>query len=147
MFKKKSVMMLLICLLSLQLGVGCWVVLDVIGQAEAREHLQEASYSGELILNNKKINWMNAEITAYTWTGNRTYTGTWPEKGKTVAVDPEIIPLGSKVYIKGLGVFKAEDTGSAVKGKVVDMYIGHSKEKARHFGRQDRQVVILDAAG
>ncbi|MEG2213524.1 MAG: G5 domain-containing protein, partial [Clostridiales bacterium] len=43
----------------------------------------------------KKI---SVEATAYTATGNRTATGTWPKVG-TIAVDPKYIPLGTKVYI------------------------------------------------
>jgi len=61
-------------------------------------------------------------ITGYTWTGGRTATGTYPHWG-TVAVDPNVIPLGSTVYIQGLGVFHAEDTGGAVIGDHVDVYV------------------------
>ncbi|MGH2347529.1 MAG: 3D domain-containing protein [Chloroflexota bacterium] len=61
-------------------------------------------------------------ITGYTWTGSRTRTGTYPHWG-TVAVDPGIIPLGSTVYIQGLGVFKAEDTGGAIYGRRVDVFV------------------------
>jgi 3D (Asp-Asp-Asp) domain-containing protein len=61
-------------------------------------------------------------ITGYTWTGGRTATGTYPHWG-TVAVDPNLIPLGSTVYIQGLGVFRAEDTGGAVIGPHVDVYV------------------------
>lgn len=61
-------------------------------------------------------------ITGYLPTGNRTATGTWPHWG-TVAVDPSVIPLGSTVYIQGLGVFHAEDTGGAVLGRHVDVFV------------------------
>jgi 3D (Asp-Asp-Asp) domain-containing protein len=61
-------------------------------------------------------------ITGYTWTGARTATGTYPHWG-TVAVDPTVIPLGSTVYIQGLGVFHAEDTGGGVVGQHVDVYV------------------------
>ena len=50
-----------------------------------------------------------------------------------IAVDPKVIPLHSKVYIKGLGTFIAEDTGSAIKGKRIDIYIPNHKE-ALKFG-------------
>jgi 3D (Asp-Asp-Asp) domain-containing protein len=66
-------------------------------------------------------------ITGYTWTGGRTATGTYPHWG-TVAVDPSIIPLGSTVYIQGLGVFHAEDTGGAVVGQHVDVYVDSAAE-------------------
>jgi 3D (Asp-Asp-Asp) domain-containing protein len=61
-------------------------------------------------------------ITGYLATGSRTRTGTIPHWG-TVAVDPSVIPLGSTVYIQGLGVFKAEDTGGAIIGRSVDVFV------------------------
>jgi 3D (Asp-Asp-Asp) domain-containing protein len=61
-------------------------------------------------------------ITGYTATGSLTATGTYPHWG-TVAVDPGVIPLGSTVYIQGLGVFHAEDTGGAVIGNHVDVFV------------------------
>jgi 3D (Asp-Asp-Asp) domain-containing protein len=61
-------------------------------------------------------------ITGYTATGSRTATGTVPHWG-TVAVDTQVIPLGSTVYIQGLGIFRAEDTGGAVAGDHVDVYV------------------------
>ncbi len=66
-------------------------------------------------------------ITGYTATGNRTATGTVPHWG-TVAVDSSVIPLGSKVYIQGLGVFHAEDTGGAVDGNHVDVFVNSTTE-------------------
>jgi 3D (Asp-Asp-Asp) domain-containing protein len=66
-------------------------------------------------------------ITGYTWTGSKTRTGTFPHWG-TVAVDPRVIPLGSTVYIQGLGVFKAEDTGGAIYGRRVDVFVASAAE-------------------
>ena len=89
-----------------------------------------------------------AEATFYTkecGTGDGiTFTGTQATVGRTVAVDPAVIQLGSWLYIQGIGWRRAEDTGKAVKGLVVDVYIGEG-EKARYealrAGR--RQVKIL----
>jgi 3D (Asp-Asp-Asp) domain-containing protein len=66
-------------------------------------------------------------VTGYTATGNPTYTGTVPHWG-TVAVDPHIIPLGSTVYIQGLGVFTAEDTGGFIIGYRVDVFVPTTPE-------------------
>lgn len=41
----------------------------------------------------------------------------------TIAVDPRVIPLGSTVYIEGLGTFKAHDTGGAIKGHKIDVCV------------------------
>jgi 3D (Asp-Asp-Asp) domain-containing protein len=66
-------------------------------------------------------------ITGYTATGGLTATGTVPHWG-TVAVDPSVIPLGSTVYIQGLGIFHAEDTGGAVIGNHVDVFVDSAAE-------------------
>lgn len=55
--------------------------------------------------------------------GSRTATGHIPREGRTVAVDPKLIPLHSVIYVDGLGTFVAEDVGGAVKGKHLDIYI------------------------
>lgn len=51
--------------------------------------------------------------------------GKIPEQFKTIAVDPNVIPLGSLVYIPTLNntIFIAEDTGSAIKGNRIDVYV------------------------
>ena len=50
-----------------------------------------------------------------------TATGTVPHYG-TVAVDPSVIPLGTKMYIPGYGIGTAEDTGGAIKGNIIDLF-------------------------
>ena len=55
--------------------------------------------------------------------GAKTASGTTPTEGRTIAVDSSIIPLGSRVYIEGYGVFIAEDTGGAIKGNVIDIFV------------------------
>lgn len=89
-----------------------------------------------------------AEATFYTkecGTGDGiTYTGTKATVGRTVAVDPAVIPLGSWLYIEGFGWRRAEDTGSAVRGNIIDIYVGEG-EKARQAALRAgrRQVKIL----
>ena len=80
------------------------------------------------------------EATAYTWTGNRTATGTWPSRG-TVAVDPEVIPLWTKLYIEGYGEAVAADTGGAIKGQIIDLYM-ESEDECWQWGRQTVEVVV-----
>ncbi|MBF0318906.1 MAG: 3D domain-containing protein [Nitrospirae bacterium] len=68
-----------------------------------------------------------------------TRSGTTPNRLRTVAVDPKVIPIGSLVYIEGIGWRVAEDTGSRVKGKIIDVFFESVKE-AREFGRQKKTV-------
>lgn len=56
-----------------------------------------------------------------------------------VAVDPDLIPLGSVVYVEGYGYAVALDTGSAIKGHRIDVYF-HDVDKARAWGV--REVVV-----
>jgi 3D (Asp-Asp-Asp) domain-containing protein len=73
----------------------------------------------------------------------RTATGTTPRWG-TVAVDPQVIPLGSRLMIEGFEgmIFVAEDTGGAVRGNIIDVWFD-DPEAARRFGTQTRTVTVL----
>jgi len=81
------------------------------------------------------------QATAYTYTGFRTATGTDPAVGM-VAVDPNIIPLGSKLYIDGYGYACAADTGGAVRGNIVDLFM-EEYAQCVNWGRKDVKVYIL----
>ena len=82
------------------------------------------------------------ESTAYTWTGYRTASGRYPVEGRTVAVDPDIIPLGSVIEING-HKYIAEDTGRLIKGRRIDVYMGRDKEKAIKWGIKQVRVRII----
>ena len=79
---------------------------------------------------------------------NITFTGTEVQVG-TVAVDPNFIPLGTKMYIVSAdgeyvyGYAIAEDTGGAIKGKIVDLYF-NTYDECITFGRRDVKIYILD---
>lgn len=64
-----------------------------------------------------------------------TSTGVMPEVGRTVAVDPKVIPYGTSIEIDGFGVRIAEDTGGAIKGKKLDIFVQTTAE-AFQLGRQ-----------
>lgn len=72
----------------------------------------------------------------------KTYSGTTVEEGRTVAVDPKVIPMGWWVYIEGIGLRKAEDIGSAIKGKIIDVYMD-SEDDANRFGRKRGYTVYI----
>lgn len=71
-----------------------------------------------------------------------TATGTTLTEGRTIAVDPSVIPLGSRVFIEGYGVFIAEDTGGAIKGNKIDIAVS-THERANELGVQYANVYLL----
>ena len=79
------------------------------------------------------------QATAYTG-GGTTATGTHARVGE-IAVDPRVIPLGTSVYVEGFGVLRAEDTGGAIKGNIIDIYMS-SKSACRSWGRRNVTVYL-----
>lgn len=73
---------------------------------------------------------------------NHTYGGNMVRKG-LVAVDPKVIPLGTKLFIPGYGYAIADDIGGAIKGNKIDLAFD-SHGEAIQFGRQKVIVYILD---
>jgi 3D (Asp-Asp-Asp) domain-containing protein len=69
-----------------------------------------------------------------------TASGKRATEGRTIAVDPSIIPLGTTVYLNG-NPYIAEDTGSAIKGKKIDLFI-NDHQRAKVFGVQEMEVKI-----
>lgn len=82
---------------------------------------------------------LTVSATAYCLRG-RTATGTKPRIG-TVAVDPRIIPLGSIIFVENYGWARAEDTGSAIKGKRIDVWLP-SRKQALKWGVKRVKVVV-----
>ena len=70
-----------------------------------------------------------------------TATGTKGMTGRTVAVDPSVIPYGSRLLIGGY-VYIAEDTGSAIKGNHIDLFMD-THEIAMMFGRREGEVFLI----
>ncbi len=60
-----------------------------------------------------------------------------------VAVDPKVIPLRTRLYVKGYGYAYAADTGSAIKGNRIDLAVKDKYEEAK-FNRHNVPVYILD---
>jgi 3D (Asp-Asp-Asp) domain-containing protein len=87
----------------------------------------------------------NGSWGAYDYYGN-------PLKLGTIAVDPDIIPMGSTVFITGYAfdglpakgmIAKATDMGGRIKGKRVDIFVPSSKADASKFGMQDVKIYII----
>ncbi|MBD7939327.1 MULTISPECIES: G5 and 3D domain-containing protein [Cytobacillus] len=62
---------------------------------------------------------------------------------KVIAVDPSVIPLGTKVYVEGYGYAVASDTGSAIKGNKIDVFFS-SKSDAYRWGRKQVKIRVLN---
>ncbi|MCQ6282293.1 LysM peptidoglycan-binding and 3D domain-containing protein [Bacillus sp. EB600] len=62
---------------------------------------------------------------------------------KVISVDPSVIPLGSKVFVEGYGEATAADTGGAIKGNRIDVYMP-SESEALQFGAKEIRVKILN---
>ena len=119
------------------------LILSPVTPIEAPEPLEPA---GTDILEYRQIEApepeaMIFEATAYCYTGNRTATGTWPSRG-TIAVDPAIIPLGTRLFVEGYGEGIAEDTGGAIQGEIIDLYM-ESEAECWEFGRRQVEVRVL----
>ncbi len=88
------------------------------------------------------------QVTATTYTGGGyTYTGR-PATEAVIAVDPRVIPLNTKVYVKGnygdFGVRVAADIGGGIKGNIIDVYLDETNPKFASFGLRRMYVYILD---
>ena len=75
------------------------------------------------------------------WADGITYSGTVAEEGRTIAVDPDVIPLGSVVEISG-HQYIAEDIGGGINGKEIDLFFADHRD-AWNFGRQKHDVYLV----
>ena len=85
------------------------------------------------------------EATAYTWGGGASGTtslGLWPKRG-IAAVDPRMIPYYTKMYIPGYGMAIAGDTGGAIVGHRIDLFM-ESLYECYQWGRRDVEIYILE---
>lgn len=108
----------------------------------------EGTKEENMIHGKKYVKKIVMEGTAYDPSaGSMTAMGTRARVG-AVAVDPRVIPLGTKLYIESLDGFPtygfavAEDTGGAIKGNRIDLFYNTNRE-ARNFGRRNVTVYVL----
>lgn len=93
---------------------------------------------------------MTVTATAYTaycqGCSGTTYTGinlrANPNQ-KVIAVDPSVIPLGSRVWVEGYGEAIAGDIGGAIKGNIIDVFL-EQKQDALNWGRRTVKIKVLD---
>ncbi|MCZ8523717.1 MULTISPECIES: 3D domain-containing protein [Paenibacillus] len=124
----------------------------VVVLSSTSPNMDEVTMSGVTFGYKQVLN--NVKMTAYTAgvasTGKSsshpayglTSSGTRVTEGRTIAVDPKVIPIGWWVYIEGLGFRRAEDTGGAVKGNHIDVYF-ESRDYAIRFGSKRGYTVYV----
>lgn len=117
------------------------VVPEVVAKV-APELAPKASKPSRIKLGTFIITYYDADIACTGKTDGITNTGIKAKVGKTISVDPSIIPLGSKVYIEGLGYFVAEDTGGAIKENKIDVFVKTHKE-ANRLGKHKAEVYLI----
>lgn len=91
---------------------------------------------------------MTVEATAYSRNqpvlSNHTFTGIdLRENPRVIAVDPDVIPLGSTIYVPGYGEYVAGDTGGAIIGNRIDVHI-ESLQEAIQFGRRTIDIQVYE---
>ncbi len=116
-------------------GNGTYRVLS--GGADYDPPTEPARHSGRVL---------RVSATAYSSQdpGNTPHTamGTLVRHG-VIAVDPDILPMGTRVVIPGYGEAVAEDIGGAIKGNRIDVAFDTRKE-ALSFGRRNLEVYIME---
>ncbi|PGB02721.1 enterotoxin [Bacillus toyonensis] len=127
-----------------------------IVKAKEEEKAREIAKAKEVSKNNTQSAKRELTVVATAYTADPSEDGTYGGRVLTamghdltanpnmriIAVDPKVIPLGSKVWVEGYGEAIAGDTGSAIKGNRIDVLMG-SKSKAMNWGRQTVKVKIL----
>lgn len=127
--------LLLICIV---FGIYCYSEASSSAKAEPKYKLVEVELEQEMMV----------QATAY-WTHDPVdasghgiaFDGTPAVAYKTIAVDPKVIPLQSQVYVPGYGWMRANDTGNAIKGAIIDIAMD-SREAAWKWGRRNILVKI-----
>jgi 3D (Asp-Asp-Asp) domain-containing protein len=119
------------------------------GQGEMNRPVEPAEPSyGDEVSRGKAIKGreMVVESTSYSHTGQRTFSGTWPVEGRTIAVDGKVIPIGSKVFIYELNNwYLAEDLippSSVRKGAIIDIFRNDEKS-CWEWGRRSLRVWVM----
>lgn len=134
-------------------------MLGFAGHDDLQEAQAKAPETEAIVVEESKPEWTSLgefKVTAYcscrkccgVWADNRpngvvyTASGEKAEAGKTIAVDTSVIPFGTEVKI-GDVIYTAQDTGSAVKGNVIDIYFESHEDAVKH-GVKHLEVEVKD---
>lgn len=89
---------------------------------------------------------MAAEVTAYTYYPGENITASGePVRRGAIAVDPDVIPMHSRIYVPGYGWGEALDTGGKVKGNIIDVFM-ETRREAYDWGRVKKEIKVCPPA-
>lgn len=116
-------------------------------QAPKTAATQKTAVSAPAVASAKVMTVTATAYTAYcTGCSGTTFTGidlrSNPNQ-KVIAVDPSVIPLGSRVWVEGYGEAIAGDTGGAIKGNIIDVFMP-DRQDALNWGRKTVTIKVLD---
>lgn len=108
--------------------------LDAAATSFEPQEFTAVEYMGEFTV----THYCDCPICCGEWSDGITASGTVATPGRTIAVDPNVIPLGSKLLIDG-EKYIAEDTGGAIKGNRLDVFVA-THEEGINRGKVEREV-------
>lgn len=113
-----------------------------IGTKEKEKEEKEKESESDSKSDTKGCRTMTAEVTAYTYFPGENITASGePVRRGAIAVDPNVIPMHSRIYVPGYGWGEALDTGGAVKGNIIDVFV-ESKQEAYDWGRLTKKIKV-----
>lgn len=137
---------ILMCLITVGLGFNQIHLLNDLEKAKKNPVIEYKNIPNKLVGEFSITHYCSCPICTGTPKGSNTATGHKPKQGRTVAVDPKVIPLHSIIYVEGVGYFVAEDIGGGVKGNHIDIYVDDHQEalKLGTLGGKKVKVYLLD---
>lgn len=112
------------------------VVEEPVAEEVAPQPVQQSGY--ELTVEASAYSYQEAGLSSYTADGTNLVN-----EPNIIAVDPSVIPLGTLVEIPGYGVYRAADTGGAIKGNRIDIHMT-SIQAMNQFGRRTITIKVLN---
>ncbi len=111
-----------------------------LGLAPATVDYNQSSRGGVRTLMMVATGYCPCAKCCYPFDGKTTYLGCPPGHG-TVAVDPRVIPMGSRLYVEGYGNGVATDQGGAIKGNRIDLFF-YTHQEALNWGMKTVRVTV-----